>query len=334
MNITVVGTGAFGTALADRMISSKKTDNKVLMFGINKKEIKDINENHVNSEYYKKKLNSQLTATANPKKAFNDADIIILALPSRFVSKSIKETIIPNLIKPVYFINVAKGFDFIENKTLTEVVEDKVPKELNLGVLKLSGPSFALELMQKQPTLFVLAARKKAVADKLNPILSTKYIHIETTDNIMGVEWVSIIKNSMALFMGIVEGLGYKVNTRALFFSKALSEMKQILIALDINTDVLVTPAAVGDLFLTGTSKKSRNFETGFRIGKANKVTKRLLGSFATTEGIHTVEKLTSFGKSNKLVLNLTNMLYNITYGNEKPSKVIKNYFEEAYKQL
>lgn len=333
MNITIVGTGAFGTALANRIQANISKDNKLIMFGVDKNEVKDINTNNLNSKYYRIRLDKNLKATLDPKEAFKDCDLIILALPSKFVGKSVKETILPNITKPIYFVNVSKGFDFISNKTLTEVIEEITPIELQKGVLKLSGPSFASELMDKQPTLFVLASKNIETAKIIKSILSTRYIYIETSDNIMGVEWVSIIKNSMALFMGIVAGLGYKVNTRALFFSKALKEMKIILNSMNIDDDILTSPAGVGDLFLTGTSKKSRNFETGYRIGKANKVSKRLLASFVTAEGIRTIEKLMQYDEENKIGLEIINMLYNITYGNKVPSKVIESYFETHIKK-
>lgn len=331
MKIVVVGTGAFGTALAHRFQSKftkHQTKDKVVMYGINTKEISEINLHHKNSKYYSNILNANLSATLNPKEAFYDADVIVLALPSNVVLSTIKEVIIKNLNKKAYFINVAKGLDPLSGKTITELMKKIIPEELTKGILKLSGPSFAIELMQKQPTFFTLASNDIKSANKLKELLSSVYIHIESSKELLGVEWVSILKNPLSLLMGIISGLGYKMNTKALFFSKAVEEIGAILEAMGINKDVLLTPAGIGDMFLTGSSKKSRNFQTGYKIGKADKITKKILLTFNTIEGLKSIEKIISLANTLKIRVYLLELLYNIIDKKQIPSKTVEEYFE------
>ena len=91
---------------------------------------------------------------------------------------------------------------------------------------------------------------------------------------------------------------------------------------------MLLTPAGIGDLFRTSTSKKSRNYHTGYKIGKSNKVTQRILKTFVTVEGLKSIEKLIGIAKTNKINIDLLEMLYNITYNRQIPNEQIKVYFE------
>lgn len=327
--IVVVGSGAFGTAVAESLIRDETKDNEVIIFGINVREINDINRNHKNSKYYSLKLSPNLYATTDPEEAFSDADIIMIALPSMVVKAAIIDTIIPNMTKPAYFINLAKGFDYINVDILSNVIKETVPKDLNKGVLKLAGASFASEVIHKQPTAFVLAADNIETSNSLYRVLNNKTMKVIPSEALDSVEWLSIIKNPLALLQGLVAGLGYKVNTRALFFTQAVNEMRRLLKFLDLDEQIIFSPAGVGDMYLTGSSRKSRNYATGYEIGKANKVTKKALQKFTTTEGLRSVEILLRLSRKNKLNLKSIEILYAITYKKENPADVIEKYLDK-----
>ncbi len=326
--IVVVGSGAFGTAIAESLVRDENKKNKIILFGIDGKEVNDINKNKRNLKYYSFKLSPKLYATDNPKEAFEDADIILLAVPSIAITSSINDTIVPNLTKKAYFVNLAKGFDYINIETLDKTIKRAVPKEWSLGTLKLAGASFASEVVEKEPTSFVLASDEIEIAKKVAFYLNNKTLKIIPSQSLETVEWLSIIKNPLAILQGIVAGLGYKVNTRALFFSAAVSEMKNLIKFLNLDESIIFSPAGIGDLYLTGSSRKSRNYSTGFELGKQNKVNDKILSKFATVEGIRSIEVLLRLSVKNKLNLNSIELLYNITYKKEKPSEVIQNYLD------
>ncbi len=319
----IIGTGAFGTAMANAIVENTE---KIFIYGIDQAEIKDINKNHKNSKYFgSKKINSSIVAT-NDKSIFNDTDVIIIATPSDVVRSSLSNDVLPNMTQPAYFVNLSKGFDYLNEKTLAEVIEDVIPEEKRFGVLKLSGPSFASEVIKGEPTAFVLAARDKEVADKIAPLFRTNQFSIETSNQLLAVEAISIVKNSLAILMGVVEGLGYKKNTQALFFTDALNEMKTCLRVFGAEPEFALTAAGVGDLFLTGSSKKSRNYATGYAIGKADKVSKKILSTFKTVEGLRSIEIILKLADKHNIELKLFNLLYNLTYNNKKPSETVDEY--------
>lgn len=330
--IVVVGTGAFGTAIAESLVRDETKNNEIVLFGINSREVNDINKNRKNSKYYSLKLSPNLFASTDAVESFANADIIMLAVPSLAVKASITESIVPNLIKPAFFVNLSKGFDYLNVDILSNVIKKSIPEELNKGVLKLAGASFASEVIHKQPTAFILAADKIEISQEVYKSINNKTMKVVPSDALDSVEWLSIIKNPLALLQGLVAGLGYKVNTRALFFTQAINEMRRLLKFLELDETVIFSPAGVGDLFLTGSSRKSRNYSTGFAIGKANKVTKKALSTFTTTEGLRSVEILLRLSRKNKLNLKSIELLYDVTYKKEKPSEVIEKYLDKFTK--
>ncbi len=331
--IVIVGSGAFGTAIAEVLVRSaeegKKDEREVTLFGIDKKEVNDINKNHKNSKYYSMRLSPKLKASIDPKESFKDADIILLAIPSKVFKSSLEENVVPNLTKPAYFINLAKGLDYDKNKILTDIIKEEVPKNLNKGTLKLSGASYASELIHKAPTSFILSSDDIELSKVIKKELSNYVMKISPQNNLVSTEWLSIIKNPLAILMGLISGLGYKMNTKALFFTEAINEMTKVIKHFGLNKDIVFTPAGIGDLYLTGSSMKSRNYTTGYNIGKSNKVTKKALKTFQTTEGLRSIKILNDLSKKNKLGLTSIEMLYNITYNNEKPSVAVQNYIDK-----
>lgn len=321
--IVIVGTGAFGTAIGNMLVAKNEF---VILYGVDQKEIDDINVNHKNTRYYNVPLSPNLMALSDPEKAFKDAFLILLALPSNVMDTVLKKVIVPNMTRPAYFINLSKGFDFLNVRLLNELINDIVPKKYNLGILKLSGPSFADDLIRKTFTIFSLAADNIALAEKLKPFLETDFTRIYPTEDLNGIELLSVIKNPFALLMGIVCGLNYRQNTQAIFFVEMIREMRILVESFGANPDIIFSPAGIGDFYLTATSKKSRNFSVGYKIGRADKVNKKTLSLFSTVEGLRTIEILSTITKKKKINLKLLELLYNINYKNQKPSVEI-DYF-------
>lgn len=124
------------------------------------------------------------------------------------------------------------------------------------------------------------------------------------------------------------------MNAKAYMFTESLNEMARILKLFKVSNPekLIFQPAGVGDLFLTGTSKHSRNFETGFQIGKEDKVSKDVLSTFTTIEGLRTIEILMMLREKEKVHLPLIELVYNITYKKEKPSIALKDFFQKYRK--
>lgn len=327
--IVVVGTGAFGTAIAESLVRDETKRNKIILYGNSSREVNEINKKNRNSKYYSMPLSPRLYATTKPEEAFADVDIILLAVPSVVIASVLKEAIIPNLTKKAYFVNLAKGFDYIAQETLNKTISKHVPEELSSGILKLAGASFASEVIQKMPTAFVLASDSIKTSEKIAEILSNRTMKVVPSKSLDAVEWLSIIKNPLALLQGIVSGLGYGYNTKALFFTQSINEMRKLLKLSGLSEEIIFSPAGIGDFFLTGSSLKSRNYSVGYELGKHDKVTKKAMSKYSTVEGIRSIEVLLRISRKNKLNLKSIELLYNILYKNEKPSEAVTKYLDK-----
>ena len=149
LKIVVVGSGAFGTALANQFIKNHK---ETILYGIDQVELKDINENHKNSKYFSKRLNPLLTATDNPD-VFTGADVIVIVLPSQVISGVVRDVIVPKLNKKTIFISASKGYDHINQITLVDSISNQIPEEFITGTNQ-SQTGFGVQNCPKRPVFF------------------------------------------------------------------------------------------------------------------------------------------------------------------------------------
>lgn len=331
LRFTIVGTGAFGTAIANVLIKNPKID--LIMYGNNKNQINDINVNHKNSYFFgKKAINKNIIATASNKIAFKDADVILFALPTQFINDVLKTKIVPFLTKKASFINLSKGMDYENVLFIDQLVRRIVPSKYFGSVLKLSGPSFAIEVINFSKTVFSLACESKNELKRLTPYFENRYWKIYPTVKIREIEIISSIKNVFAILLGMVKGLGYKNNVCSYFFYLGLDEMKSILQKLDLDYISIFEPAGIGDYHLTTTSVKSRNYSAGYKIGKANKVTKKILTQFNTIEGLRLIDVFWRYLISKNINSILFASLYSIMFKKSKPRDIIEGLIMEDIK--
>lgn len=321
--ILIIGTGAYGTSIAHLL--SKNMNNEIIMLGVDSKEVNEINTLHTNSKYFPgKTLDSKIKATNNMDKALEGVQYIFVVTPSDVVLKVINQ-IVNKINHSVTWINLAKGFDYNDHKLIAVAMQREIPSHLNHGICKIAGPTFASEIIDNVPSALTVGCTTIQTSEDVRELFKVKNIIIEITDDIIGVEFASVIKNSLAIFMGIINGLNLQDNGMAMFLTLAIKEMvlfkKQYP---SIQDKTLLGFAGLGDLFLTGSSSKSRNFSTGFEIGETNNVNKEKWEN-TTIEGIRSIDILVEFATKNKIKLILLPTLKAIFDKKDKPSKLIED---------
>ncbi len=329
-NILIIGTGAYGTAMAERLMPN--SNNNILLYGISKEEVAEINNSKTNSKYFNSlKLNSNFKATTNLEEALKNIDVVFLATPSNWIIDVI-EKMIKILDKPIIWINLAKGFDYENNEIISKVMIDIIPEELNNGVCKIAGPSFAIEMIEKTPVAFTIGCTTLSVSKEVKEIYRVPGVITEITDDIIGVEFSSVIKNSLAIFLGVVSGLNMQTNGMAMFMVMAIKEMQQFKKAYpSLKKETLLGFSGLGDLILTGTSMKSRNFQVGYQIGSQNKVDIKEWEE-TTIEGIRSIEVLLKIAEKNEIILLLLPTLKEIMENKENPKLLVNNLIEKLNK--
>lgn len=253
-----IGGGAIATALGN--VLAGNPDLEVTLLTIEKAVIKTINENHVNLKYFPGlKLNESLNASGDFARVGEEA-IVFIAIPSVAAIDFIRTLQIhPRSI----IINLAKGFG-CNRQTINECLEQIIPNQVS----SLKGPSFAREIMNNQPTAFTVGSKAKKHFVLLSSMFKQTHIFLDYSDDIRGVEFLSILKNIYAIAIGIVDAQFESPNLRFLVFTKALKEMRKLMIAFGGSKKTLFNYCGVGDYALTSLSDLSRNRTLGLLIGK------------------------------------------------------------------
>ena len=315
MKTVVIGSGSWGTALAQVLADNKE---EVIIYGIEKSEIDDINLNHENSKYFEgMELNPNLKATDDIT-VVKDADIVLLAVPT-FAIEGICLQIDPYLKNNIIVVNVSKGFHPETSERMSEVIRRCISKEHLSSVVSLIGPSHAEEVVIRLLTTIDAVSLKEEDAQAIQRTFSTNYPRIYTGDDEIGSELGVAIKNVMAIASGILSGLGYQDNTPAALITRGLQEMIRYGVFFGGKQQTFMGLTGIGDLIVTCTSVHSRNFEAGYQIGKENDVTNFLKYNKKTVEGVRTAKIVHKVAKENNIDMPICEEVYQILFEGKEP---------------
>ena len=315
MKTVVIGSGSWGTALAQVLADNKE---EVIIYGIEKSEIDDINLNHENSKYFEGvELNPNLKATDDIT-VVKDADIVLLAVPT-FAIEGICLQIDPYLKNNIIVVNVSKGFHPETSERMSEVIRRCISKEHLSSVVSLIGPSHAEEVVIRLLTTIDAVSLKEEDAQVIQRTFSNNYLRIYTGDDEIGSELGVAIKNVMAIASGILSGLGYQDNTRAALITRGLQEMIRYGVFFGGKQQTFMGLTGIGDLIVTCTSIHSRNFEAGYQIGKENDVTNFLKYNKKTVEGVRTAKIVHKVAKENDIDMPICEEVYQILFEGKEP---------------
>ena len=326
-NITIIGTGAYGTVLANVLTDN---DHQVIMYGIDETEIADINNNHLNSKFFGDlKINQEIRATNNLHEALEDAEYIILSVPV-VALKTVIAKINTTLTKPVVFINVAKGLDPDTHEVLSKSIPTLIKPELLIAYGGLYGPSIAKEVLLRKPTCIMAVSENLAVAQAIRELFHNEYFVTFADQDVIGAEYGVALKNAVAIASGIFNGLHSSDNTKASLITMGLNEIKIFALKKGARIETFLNFAGLADLILTATSVKSRNYSLGLEIAQADDAKSVLATHTKTVEGVLTCKTIYLEAEKHHLKLPLFNGLYDILYNNKRPSAIINSIFQKA----
>ena len=293
MNIIVLGAGSFGTAVGNELSVNKL--NQVCLFSRNNSKVNEINKYHTNVACFpNKQLNDNLKATSDPKDLIN-ANVIFIAIPSKEVINVLRN-FKPYFNDETLFVNLSKGL-VSEATTIIESLDSELGIQ---NTVSLKGPSFAVEVMDHAHTLMTLGYKNSSQYDIIYKIIKDTSIHIDCTNDIRGVEILSVLKNIYALILGVVDAKYNSPNTRFMILTKAFSEVRKLLISLDASQNTLFLSCGFGDLCLTSLNDLSRNRTLGLLIGKGFYNSEYKMNS-VILEGLNAIEMVYNYSKKHDL---------------------------------
>lgn len=322
MNIGIIGTGAYATSLAsilEENINSKNLN--LTMWTINEDEYQELSLKHTNSRYLDYELNKNIKFTMDLNKLVLENDTLILAIPAKFVHSTFK-TININMEDKKVLI-ATKGIEPITN----ELISDYLKRFYNINnITCISGPSFAHDIIKKQPIGLTIASQDKNNLNYFKDLFKTSYISFDETDDIIGCSLCGVIKNIMAIFSGILEGMQINSSTKAKFMVDASKEIMEIIKKLNGKEETFYTYAGLGDLLLTATSTESRNFTFGLLIGM-DKDFKTYLEK-TTVEGVESLKTTKKILEKNNLNSKIIDILDDIV-NNCKDKNIILDFLKK-----
>lgn len=324
MKVTILGTGAYGISLA--LMFNKNTKDITMWTKFND-ELYILEKKRENSKVLPGiKIPNNIMFTDNMEKAIKDSELIVIAIPAAFCDNVFLE--LKNYIKKEQHICIAtKG---IEQDTCLFIVDvlNKYIKTKNIAVI--SGPSFAIDIASNVPIGLTLATKNKKTETILKDYLQNDVLKLRTTDDIIGTEICGSIKNVIAIASGILDGLGMPESTQAMFITESLHDIKELIKSLGGDGKTILSFAGFGDLLLTCTSTKSRNFRFGLLIGQ-NKSRDEIQDFIKNTtiEGLYTLKSIHKLLKNKKVNIPIIDLIYDIIFNDVSPNELKKFLIEK-----
>lgn len=286
--VAVFGTGSWGTAYAAVLADA---GSEVRLWGRRAELVDRINNSHVNEDYLPDLiLPEAVSATTDPEKAVDGADIVVLAVPSQTLRISLTQW--ADFIPPhAAVVSLMKGVELGTTKRMSEVIAEVAGVALE-RIVVVSGPNLAKEIAAKQPAATVVACVDESLAERVARACAAPYFRPYTNMDVVGTELGGAVKNVIALAVGIAEGMGMGDNTKSTIITRGLAETVRLGVALGADPATFSGLAGVGDLIATCMSPLSRNFAFGVSLGRGMTVSEVVASSRQTAEGVKSCQAI------------------------------------------
>jgi glycerol-3-phosphate dehydrogenase (NAD(P)+) len=322
MRITVLGAGAWGTALAKAL---HENGNAVTLWDISAETLKQIQTGRSEKYLPGVPLPTDWKTEPDFAKAIGGAECLVLAIPSeafRSVAAKLKG-------HPGIFVSVTKGIEFETGETMSRILREHAPAN---RVAALSGPSFAREVALGIPTTVVCASESDATAKTVQGLFHRPEFRIYRSTDILGVEYGGALKNVIAIGAGVGDGLGFGDNTKAGLVTRALSEMRRLGAACGGQAETFSGLSGLGDLMLTCFSKQSRNRELGERLGRGETISAIQASHPKLAEGYPTARSAYRLAREKKVPTPIIDEVHAMLYENKNPKQAVRDLISRAFK--
>lgn len=292
--VAIMGGGSFGTAMGT-LLARNKGDLDVVILMRNPVDAESLNAEHRNVKYLPKyELPRNIRATTDAKEALSGCDFIIHAVPvqqSRTFLAGVKDYIDPK----TPLLCLSKGLETGTCEMMSEIIPAGLGRTQPLAVL--SGPTFAVELMQGLPTTIVAASEDEGLAIRVQQLFGSSCLRVNTSTDVTGVELSGAMKNVLAIAAGIVEGLKLGNNAMAALVAQGVTEIRWLAGKMGARPETLSGVSGTGDIMLTCFVNLSRNRTVGVRLGSGETL-EEILGSMSqVAEGVATAGAVVRLAK-------------------------------------
>jgi glycerol-3-phosphate dehydrogenase (NAD(P)+) len=328
MNIAVLGSGSWGTALA---VSLGRKGYPVRLWGL-PEEAAALERDRENVRYLPgARLPDCVEPTADIDAALDERAMVVLAIPSTGV-RQVAEVVRGKLTPAVLLVNAGKGLESDTGLRGSQVIREVLGDEIGERCVVLSGPNLAVELAGGVPTATVVACADMDRAATVQDVFSSTSLRVYRNPDVAGVELGGALKNVLAIGAGISDGLGYGDNTKATLVTRGLIEMTRLGVALGAEPRTFSGLSGFGDLVATCASRLSRNLRLGLMIGQGKTLTESLAALGQVAEGMHTCEA--AYGLSRRLGIDMpiTQQIHAMLFEAKPPKQAVLDLMTRDHK--
>lgn len=316
MKITVLGAGAWGTALG-RILATRK--HAVTIWDYFPETAETINRTHCNERYLPGiKLPPSLIGESDAAKAVAGAELVVVASVSKGFRSATK--CLGHFSGIV--VSVTKGIELETGKTMTDILAENAPKS---RVVAMSGPTLATEVAKGIPTAIVAASTDAKAAQTVQALFHDPAFRVYTSDDVHGVELGGALKNVIAIGAGVCDGLGFGDNSKAALVTRAIAEMRRLGVACGAKAETFTGLSGLGDLMVTCFSKLSRNRGFGERLGKGEKAEAIVASMTAVAEGYPNARSAHELARKHKVQAPIIEQVHAMLYEGKDVRKAVQD---------
>ncbi|OJX81477.1 MULTISPECIES: NAD(P)H-dependent glycerol-3-phosphate dehydrogenase [unclassified Leifsonia] len=316
--IAVLGAGSWGTTFA-KILADGGSD--VVLWARRPELAREINEVKRNSDYLEGiNLPRNLRATSKLGEAMRDAEVVFVSIPSQTLRDNL-EAIKPYLGPSTIVVSLMKGVERGTGLRMSEVIAQGLPIEPE-RIAVASGPNLALEIAREQPTAAVVSSVSLETAQSVAMAATNRYFRSYVNTDVIGTEFGGVLKNLIAVAIGIVDGVGYGENTKASIITRGLVEMTDFAVAYGAEAQTLSGLAGLGDLIATCESSLSRNNTAGRLLGQGYSFTDVVKQMNQTAEGLASVAPVLSLAEARGVEMPIVRQVSQVLAGTLDPKDI------------
>lgn len=308
LKVALLGGGSWGTTVA--AITARNTQVKI--WARNPETCEEINQHHTNSRYLgDAKLPESLVATNSIENAVYDADVLIVAIPSQNF-RAVLEEVKPHLRPWVPIISLTKGIEHHTNMRMTEIISEMLPGH-PYGVL--TGPNLAREIMAGQAAASVIAMEDQTICKEMQKLFRGGLFRVYTNNDVIGCELGGVLKNIIAIAVGIGDGQGAGDNTRSALITRGLAEVTRLGVAMGGQEHTFAGLTGMGDMIATCTSPQSRNRHVGMELGKGKSIEDIVESMHMVAEGAKSAPAVVALAKQYNVEVPIISEVHRVVTG-------------------
>lgn len=322
--ITVIGAGAWGTALA---LLLARNGNPVRLWGHNPTQLLDMEKTKENRRYLPSfGFPENLHVIQDLSQSLEGVEDILVVVPSHAFRDMLQE--IAKYSQNPRIAWGTKGLDPATHNLLHLVAQEIFSTATPMAVL--SGPSFAKEVAEQKPTAVSLAGTDQRFIDDMIERLRDENFRVYQNFDLLGVELCGTLKNILAIAVGVVDGLGLGANARAAVITRGLAELGRLCEAMGADRQTLLSLSGIGDIVLTCTDDQSRNRRFGKAIGAGKSIPDAQKEINQSIEGLHNVKQVVCLAGDFEIDMPITKQVYRILFEKVKPEQAVRELLARA----